>query len=154
LKLIGLLSRIFDMGHFMERLMKRIFVVILGLWLTASALAAQDHAAIQSVITDQLQAFHERDVAAAWSFASPNIKRLFGNEGNFGAMVQQGYPMVWDNADVRFLDLRDMAGFWWQKVMIRDAQGGLHLLDYQMIATPQGWQINGVTLLPAPDLGV
>jgi hypothetical protein len=68
-------------------------------------------------------------------------------------MVQQGYPMVWDNADVRFLDLRDVAGFVWQKVMIRDAQGALHLLDYQMIETADGWQINGVTLLPAPDVG-
>jgi hypothetical protein len=37
--------------------------------------------------------------------------------------------------------------------MIRDAQGALHLLDYQMIETANGWQINGVTLLPAPDVG-
>ncbi|WP_019954564.1 DUF4864 domain-containing protein [Yoonia vestfoldensis] len=133
--------------------MKRIFVFILGLWLSATALAAQDNAAIEGVIGDQLRAFNDRDVAAAWSHASPNIKRLFGNEGNFGAMVQQGYPMVWDNADVRFLELRDVSGLLWQKVMIRDAQGGLHVLDYQMIETADGWQINGVTLLPAPDVG-
>jgi hypothetical protein len=133
--------------------MKGIFVFILGFWLSATALAAQDNAAITGVIGDQLQAFNDRDVAAARSYASPNIKRLFGNEGNFAAMVQQGYPMVWDNADVRFLDLRDVAGFVWQKVMIRDAQGALHLLDYQMIETADGWQINGVTLLPAPDVG-
>ncbi len=133
--------------------MKGIFVFILGFWLSATALAAQDNAAITGVINGQLQAFNDRDVPAAWSYASPNIKRLFGNEGNFAAMVQQGYPMVWDNVDVRFLDLRDVAGFVWQKVMIRDAQGALHLLDYQMIETADGWQINGVTLLPAPDVG-
>ena len=133
--------------------MKGIFVFIVGFWLSATALVAQDNAAITGVIGDQLQAFNDRDVAAAWSYTSPNIKRLFGNEGNFAAMVQQGYPMVWDNADVRFLDLRDVAGFVWQKVMIRDAQGALHLLDYQMIETADGWQINGVTLLPAPDVG-
>ncbi len=133
--------------------MKGIFVFILGLWLSATALAAQDNAAIEGVIGDQLQAFNDRDVAAAWSYASPNIKRLFGNDGNFGAMVQQGYPMVWDNADVRFLELRDVSGFLWQKVMIRDAQGALHILDYQMVETADGWQINGVTLLPAPDVG-
>ena len=68
-------------------------------------------------------------------------------------MVQQGYPMVWDNADVRFLELRDVAGNLWQKVMVRDAKGGLHILDYQMIDTADGWQINGVQLLPAPDVG-
>jgi hypothetical protein len=133
--------------------MKTLAIFILGLWLSATALAAQDNAAIEDVIGDQLQAFNDRDIAAAWSHASPNIKRLFGNEGSFGMMVQQGYPMVWDNADVRFLELRDVSGMLWQKVMIRDAQGALHVLDYQMIETAEGWQINGVTLLPAPDVG-
>ena len=84
---------------------------------------------------------------------SPTIKRLFGDPGNFGMMVQRGYPMVWDNADVRFLDLREIAGNLWQQVMIRDANGGLHMLDYQMIETEDGWQINAVQLLPAPDVG-
>ena len=61
--------------------------------------------------------------------------------------------MVWDNAEVRYLELRDVGGFLWQKVMLRDARGGLHILDYQMIQTADGWQINGVQLLPAPDIG-
>jgi hypothetical protein len=133
--------------------MRQLSIFILGVWLSATSLAAQDNAAIEGVIGDQLQAFNDRDIAAAWRHASPNIKRLFGNEGNFGAMVQQGYPMVWDNADVRFLDLREIAGLLWQRVMIRDAQGGLHMLEYQMIETADGWQINGVQLLPQPDVG-
>ena len=49
---------------------------------------------------------------------------------------------------MRFLELREIAGRLWQMVMIRDAQGDLHVLDYQMIETAQGWQINGVQLLP------
>ena len=133
--------------------MKRMSGMILGLWLLATSLAAQDNAAIESVIGEQLQAFNDRDVGTAWSYASPNIKRLFGSEANFGAMVQQAYPMVWDNADVRFLDLRDLGGFVWQRVMIRDAQGVLHMLEYQMIDTADGWQINCVQLLPALDVG-
>lgn len=131
----------------------RIFGLILGLWLAATAAFAQDSDAIEGVIGNQLNAFNDRDVDAAWQYASPNIKRLFGSAGNFGMMVQQGYPMVWDNADVRFLELRDVAGNLWQKVMLRDAQGGLHILDYQMVETADGWQINGVQLLPAPDVG-
>jgi hypothetical protein len=67
-------------------------------------------------------------------------------------MVQQGYPMVWDNSDVSFLELRDINGFLWQKVMVRDKNGNLHILDYQMVETSEGWQINGVQLLPGPDL--
>ena len=132
--------------------MKRVFAAILGLWLAATAAFAQD-AAIEDVIGRQLEAFNARDIDGAWQFASPNIKRLFQNPGNFGMMVQQGYPMVWDNADVRFLELREIGGFLWQKVMLQDANGGLHILDYQMIETSQGWQINGVQLLPAPEVG-
>jgi hypothetical protein len=133
--------------------MGRFFAIVLGLWLAATAAIAQDADAIKDVIGGQLQAFNDRDVGEAWQYASPNIKQLFGSQDNFGMMVQQGYPMVWDNADVRFLELRDKSGLIWQKIMIRDAAGGLHVLDYQMIETANGWQINGVQLLPAPDVG-
>jgi hypothetical protein len=133
--------------------MGRFFAIVLGLWLATTAAIAQDADAIKDVIGGQLQAFNDRDVGEAWQYASPNIKQLFGSQDNFGMMVQQGYPMVWDNADVRFLELRDKSGLIWQKIMIRDAAGGLHVLDYQMIETANGWQINGVQLLPAPDVG-
>ncbi len=131
----------------------RILALVFGLWMVATSAVAQDADAIEDVISSQLNAFNNRDISQAWEYASPNIKRLFGNPGNFGMMVQQGYPMVWDNADVRFLELRDVRGNLWQKVMVRDAQGGLHILDYQMVETAQGWQINGVQLLPSPDVG-
>ena len=131
----------------------RILAFVFGFWIAATTVFAQDSDAIETVIGNQLEAFNARDISEAWQYASPNIKRMFGDPGNFGMMVQRGYPMVWDNADVRFLELRDLGGMIWQKVMVRDAQGGLHILDYQMIETPQGWQINGVQLLPAPDVG-
>ena len=131
----------------------RILAFVFGFWMAATAVFAQDSDAIETVIGNQLDAFNDRDISEAWQYASPNIKRMFGDPGNFGMMVQRGYPMVWDNADVRFLELRDLGGMIWQKVMVRDAQGGLHILDYQMVETPQGWQINGVQVLPAPDVG-
>jgi hypothetical protein len=131
----------------------RIIGWILGLWLLATSAFAQDNSAIEDVIGNQLEAFNARDIDEAWSYASPNIQSLFGGSANFGNMVQQGYPMVWDNSDVRFLELRAVRGNLWQKVMVRDAQGGLHILDYQMVETADGWQINGVQLLPAPDVG-
>ena len=37
--------------------------------------------------------------------------------------------------------------------MVRDALGALAILDYQMIETPDGWQINAVQVLPPPDVG-
>jgi hypothetical protein len=68
-------------------------------------------------------------------------------------MVAQGYPMVWDNSDVRFLDVREAGGSLFQKVLVRDAQGGLHVLEYKMIPVQDSWQIDGVQLMPAPDVG-
>lgn len=135
--------------HLLRRLMT---VLVLAL---ATPLAAQDrNTDIEAVIGGQLSAFNDRDVAGAWQYASPNIKGMFGTPENFGMMVQQGYPMVWTNSEVRYLELREISGRLWQKVMIRDAAGGLHVLDYQMIQTDAGWQINGVQILEAPDVGV
>ncbi len=37
--------------------------------------------------------------------------------------------------------------------MITDQQGRTHLLDYQMVQTAEGWQINGVQLLPSVGVG-
>jgi hypothetical protein len=51
------------------------------------------------------------------------------------------------------LELRTVAGNLWQRVMITDDMGRTHLLDYQMIETPEGWQINAVQLLPQQDVG-
>ena len=131
----------------------RFFTFIAAIWLSVMPAFAQDSDAIEDVIGSQLDAFNDRDITGAWQYASPNIKRLFGNPSNFGMMVQQGYPMVWDNAEVRFLELRDISGFLWQKIMLRDKDVNLHILDYQMVETSEGWQINGVQLLQAPDVG-
>ena len=133
--------------------MVRIFSAVLGLWVSVTSAFAQDAEVIEDVIANQLQAFVARDVQSAWTYASPNIQRLFGDAQNFGTMVERGYPMVWDNVDTQFLALREIAGNFWQQVMIRDVNGNLHLLDYQMIETPDGWQINAVQLLPSPDVG-
>lgn len=116
----------------------------------ASGVFAQS-AEIEANIAAQIQAFRADDFATAFTFASPSIQRLFRNADNFGAMVRNGYPMVWRPADVRFLELREVDGALWQKVMITDGNGRVHLLDYQMIPLTEGWKINGVQLLGAAD---
>ncbi len=116
----------------------------------ASGAFAQS-AEIEANIAAQIQAFKADDFATAFTFASPNIQRLFGNPDNFGAMVRNGYPMVWRPSDVRFLELREVAGALWQKVMITDDDGAVHILDYQMIQQENGWKINGVQLLGRAD---
>ena len=108
---------------------------------------------LQDVISRQLGAFVARDVDLAWTYASPMIQGLFGNPRNFGEMVAQGYPMVWDNSDARFVGTREAAGRVYQQVMVQDATGVLHMLEYAMIETAEGWKIDGVSILPRPDVG-
>jgi hypothetical protein len=126
---------------------------ILALLLLALPALAQE-APIQDTIQSQLQAFEADDFATAFAFASPTIKGIFGTPENFGRMVVQGYPMVHRPAAVKMLELREVAGGLWQRVMITDAGGRTHLLDYQMVEGPEGWQINAVHLLQAAGLGV
>ena len=130
--------------------MRYLIAGVLALGLSASAALTET---IEDVIGQQLNAFNERDMPKAFDFASPMIKRLFGNASNFGSMVSRAYPMVWNNSDVRFLGAREMGGSRIQKVLVRDADGGLHMLEYKMIPVQDGWQIDGVQLLPAPEFG-
>lgn len=108
---------------------------------------------IEATIGAQIEAFLVDDFAQAFTFASPNIQGLFGTHDRFGQMVRNGYPMVWRPGDVQYLELREVEGALWQRVMIRDRMGGVHMLDYQMIRVGEDWRINGVQLLRAPDVG-
>jgi hypothetical protein len=125
--------------------MRRLFAIaFLGLGLAGPALA--DPGAIRTVIRDQIAAFERDDFEQAFGHASPTIQGIFRTPERFGAMVQQGYPMVWRPDDVRFLEIEERGGRYFQPVMIRDAQGALHILDYEMIEGESGWKIDGVRL--------
>jgi hypothetical protein len=122
--------------------------------LPASTLPAQaQQDPIQSTILNQIDAFKADDLATAFTFASPVIKGIFGTPDNFGTMVRKGYPMVYRPAEVRMLEKRRVGGQTVQRVLITDAEGRSHVLDYQMVETADGWQINGVTLVPSGGVG-
>jgi hypothetical protein len=106
--------------------------------------------AVENTIQSQIDAFKADDFDLAFTYASPNIRGIFRTPENFGQMVRNGYPMVWRPAEVRYLELRDVAGRLWQRVMITDESGRVHLLDYQMIELEGSWKINGVQLLKPP----
>lgn len=125
--------------------------LVMALVLNTAPAFAQERG-IEDTITRQLEAFKVDDFGAAFDFASPTIKNIFRTPENFGAMVKQGYPMVWRPGEVTYLEQREIAGAIWQKVQIIDGTGRVHILDYQMIQTPDGWQINGVQLLQQPEV--
>jgi len=130
-------------------MLKTLKAALIGMVLSASAAIAQANEAIETVIGNQLSAFNDRDVTEAFSYASPMIQGIFRDPSNFGAMVENGYPMVWDNTDVTFLGLREEQGVFVQVISLRDKAGTLHRLAYAMVETADGWQINGVQLLEA-----
>lgn len=127
-------------------------VLLLALGLALPAQAQEEP--IQDVIERQIAALQVDDFDLAFSFASPTIKGLFGTPAKFGLMVKEGYPMVYRPSDVDMLELREIAGNLWQRVKVEDQAGKTWFLDYMMIETPEGWQINAVQILPAPEIGV
>ncbi|MDG4647963.1 DUF4864 domain-containing protein [Roseibacterium sp. SDUM158017] len=138
--------------------MLRVLIACLSLILAAPAALAQDRLApnpdIEATIANQFDAFRARDVGAAWQYASPNIQGLFGSPETFGRMVESGYPMVWTPGAVEFIDLLSFGGVLVQRVEVIDGAGTAHYLGYQMVETADGWRINGVQVLDAPQIGV
>lgn len=124
------------------------FALLLGFVYSASA----QNTEVEATIDSQIEAFLADDFGRAFTFASPNIQRMFRTPENFGAMVRRGYPMVWRPAEVRYLELRQINGALWQKVQITDAEGRVHLLDYQMIELNSEWKINAVQYLRQPEV--
>lgn len=111
----------------------------------APAARAQEEP-IRAVIEAQIKAFEADDFDTAFTYASPTIQGMFGNARNFGAMVKGGYPMVWRPDELRFLALEERGGLLFQDVMVRDTNGALHILEYQMQQGEDGWKINGVSI--------
>ncbi|MBU2980864.1 DUF4864 domain-containing protein [Lentibacter algarum] len=130
-------------------------ILVFGFGMSVQTHTAQaDDAAIQEVITAQIDAFRADDLDKAFSFASPMIKEIFGTADNFGLMVRQSYPMVWRPERVTFGDSQTQGATIWQKVLFRDAEGKLFKFNYEMIRAGGGWQINSVSPLTLPELSV
>ncbi len=133
---------------------KRTLCVAAFVGLAVAGHAAGHSEAVQTTIQSQLNAFEAGEFDRAFEFASPTIQRMFQSPEMFENMVRQGYPMVVNNSRVDFLELREISGRVWQKVLIQGTDGSAFVLDYQMIETPDGWQINGVQILPSVGVGV
>ena len=134
--------------------MKNMIFVSLVLSMLWSALPGQAQTAeIRDTIAGQIDAFQRDDFETAFTYASPSIKRIFGNASNFGRMVREGYPMVFRPAGMSFGGLERISGRTVQTVFFTDASGQVFEAAYDMVETANGWQINGVAIREA-DLGV
>lgn len=128
-------------------------------WILAAALAlglaggAAAQSTPEGVIGAQIDAFQQDDFATAFDHASPGIREMFRTPENFGRMVQQGYPMVWRPAEVRYGRSEDRGGMVLQEVIVTDASGRVFTLLYRMQRAGETWKIAGVQILDAAQVG-
>lgn len=102
---------------------------------------------VRAVISAQFEAFANGDYLEAFGLASPGIRNIFRDADRFGAMVENGYPMVSNPDETRFLELSDEPGGLTQRVLVRDAGGTWHTLDYSMVQVEENWRVDGVELI-------
>lgn len=116
----------------------------------APARAADDVANAQRVIRAQEQAFVRNDAAAAWSYASPAIKKLFPQADIFMYMVQNSYAPVWRHKSFEFGEGRVEGNRVAQRVHIVDEDGEAWEAMYTLEQQADGsFRITGCSLLKA-----
>ena len=129
------------------------FVALLLLALltfAAPARATDDVASAQAVIRAQEQAFVRGDAAAAYSYASPAIKKLFPQADIFMVMVQNSYAPVWRHKSFEFGEARIEGKWVAQRVHIVDADGEAWEAMYTLEQDADGsFKITGCSLLKA-----
>ncbi len=132
----------------------RLVVLALLVWVFGAAGAARadglpetDRAAIQAVISGQLDAFRRDDGATAFGYASPGIHEMFGTVDTFMTMVQRGYPPVYRPRQVTFGQLVEEDGRIVQVVHLVGPDGAPVDAFYTMEKQPDGsWKIAGCRL--------
>jgi hypothetical protein len=100
-----------------------VLLVTLLLGLPAPALAADDVAAAQRVISSQAEAFSRDDAAAAYSYAAPAIREMFPQADIFMFMVQNAYAPVYRHKSFEFGEARVADDQVAQRAHIVDANG-------------------------------
>ncbi|MAD94297.1 MAG: DUF4864 domain-containing protein [Rhodobacteraceae bacterium] len=130
----------------------RLLVAIVTLVLLALPVKAQQDE-IKSAISGQIQSFLQDDFKTAFTYAAPNIKKIFVTPERFGQMVTNGYPMVHRPSEVTFQELVEVDGTFKQDVLLRDVQGLYYVARYTMVLIDGAWQISGVQVLKSTGVG-
>jgi hypothetical protein len=113
----------------------------------APDVTAADRQEIRSTIQSQVDAFLRDDGEAAFGYASPAIREMFGNAVNFMDMVRHGYPMVYRPKVFDFAEIVTMNGEPTQKVHVVGPDGRPVDAFYPMTRLPDGsWRIDGCYL--------
>jgi len=110
--------------------------------------------AAQSAIEGQLKAFQSNDGALAYSFAAPNVKRIFPSVDIFMGMVTSGYAPVRRPQTFAFGKVEELSSTSIvQQVMIVGPDGKDYEAVYTLELQPDGmFRITGCSLKAANTL--
>ena len=72
---------------------------------------------------------------------------MFGTPERFGAMVREGYPMVWHPGAVRFRTSTERDGRTLQRVLVTDRRRAASCSSTRWCPATAGWRIDGVRVL-------
>lgn len=118
--------------------------------------AAEPVDTARSVIGQQIEAFLNDDAAAAYSFASPQIKGLFPSQDLFFEMVKRGYRPVYRPGNFAFGRSKIDGTTIVQEVLISGPNGKDWTALYSLTLQSDGsYKINGVQMLqqaPGPEI--
>lgn len=116
---------------------------------------AGDAEDIRAVISAQIEAFRTDDAVAAFSYASPGIRSMFGSEDRFMKMVKSGYPSVYRASNVVFGELEPYRGGFRQEVHLTGPSGKSWVASYTLERQPDGsMKITGCVLRQSDETSV
>ncbi len=117
---------------------------------TATTLPPQLQQDVRSVIDGQIQAFRSGDHEAAFSYAAPGIRHIFGSTERFIGMVKNGYGAIYGARNWSYGRGEASGNVLLQEVMITGPNGRDWIALYTLRKQPDGsWRIAGVQIVQA-----
>lgn len=134
----------------------RLWLAVLGAaWLSAAGAAettlpAAEWQAIQRVIVAQRAAIIAGEADKAFAYASPDIRRQFGDAASFVAMVDAAYGALKSARYVEFLEGAVIDGIVVQPLRLVDTDNTVRVALYAMEKQADGrWRISGCQIAPS-----
>ena len=135
---------------------KIIYLPILLFFLTTISYGAEKEfrPQIQKVITSQFNAFKEKNLSLAYSYASPEIKRQYPSAEIFGQMVKNGYSDIWNSKSHTFEGLKLKGQMAFQMVTVISSNNTINNYLYTLYNYNGDWLIAGVMRYRPDSMGV
>jgi hypothetical protein len=114
----------------------------------AENILEQDLFETEIIITNQLQAFINKDAEEAFSYAAPMIKLRYNNPDDFMNMVKNYYEPVYNPKQYYFINAKYFEGSVYHQLQIVSQSNLSYLATYSLIKDNDEWKISGCSVYP------